>query len=85
MLGFFLLGSILIFCGFVLSVGRFLNCLIVLENFKVLLLFCSLIFWWESHVLFLALVVIFTVEVTLSLVVLTRLWDYGLLRDVISF
>lgn len=73
MLGGFLVGTVLIFCGFVLSVGRFLNCLIVLENFKILLLFCSLVLGSERHMVFLALVVIFTVEVTLSLVVLTRL------------
>nr|NP_059461.1 NADH dehydrogenase subunit 4L [Paragonimus westermani]AAF73396.1 NADH dehydrogenase subunit 4L [Paragonimus westermani]AAN15172.1 NADH dehydrogenase subunit 4L [Paragonimus westermani]QWT69515.1 NADH dehydrogenase subunit 4L [Paragonimus westermani]QWT69527.1 NADH dehydrogenase subunit 4L [Paragonimus westermani] len=73
-----LVGSFVVLCGFVLSLSRFLNCLIVVENFNVLLLF-SAIFqqWGESHILFIALMVIFTVEVVLGLVVLTRLWDLG--------
>lgn len=66
-------GVVVVLFRFTLSLGRFLNCLIVLEKFKVLLLFASLLFWDESHVLFLSFIVIFTVEVTLRLVVLTRL------------
>lgn len=80
-----LLGVFIIITSFVLSLGRFLNCLIVLENLNVLLLVSSLLFLGERRVLFLILIVIFTIEVTLSLVVLTRLWDYRELVDVTSF
>ena len=74
MLSLLLAGVCIVLCGFVLSLGRFLNCLIVLENLKVLLLFCSLVMLGEeSRMFFLTLMVIFTVEVTLSLVVLTRI------------
>lgn len=38
MLYFSVLGVLIIMLSFVLSLGRFLNCLIVLENLKVLLL-----------------------------------------------
>lgn len=69
-----LIGRFIILCSFILSLTRLLNCLIVVENLKVLLLFVSLIHQWEeSHMFFLALMVIFTVEVVLGLVVLTRL------------
>lgn len=81
-----LIGSSLVLLRFILSLGRFLNCLMVLENFNVLLLFGSLcILAGDTRVLFLALMVIFTLEVTLGLVVLTRLWDYSCLVDVTSF
>nr|QAY80531.1 NADH dehydrogenase subunit 4L [Paragonimus kellicotti] len=72
------LGSLIVLCGLILSLSRLLSCLIIVENFNVLLLF-SAIFqqWQESHILFIALMVIFTVEVILGLVVLTRLWDLG--------
>lgn len=59
---------------FVLSLSRLLKCLIVLEKFKVLLLFTSLVGQVEERrILFIALMVIFTIEVTLGLVVLIRL------------
>lgn len=67
------LGVLVIIFSFVLSLGRFLNCLIVLENLKVLLLLNCILLWGERRVLFLVLIVIFTIEVTISLVVLTRL------------
>lgn len=65
----------LISFSFILGLPRLLNCLIVLENLKVVLLFLCL--WGqgeEFRVLFLILMVIFTVEVTLGLVVLSRIW-----------
>ena len=69
-----LFGGLISLFRFILSATRLLNCLIVIENFKVLLLFSCLVCQWEeSRVLFLALMVIFTIEVTLGLVVLTRL------------
>lgn len=76
MYNFILLSGLLIaFLRFFLSFSRLLNCLIVVENVKVLLLFfCLLNQYSEVRVIFLALMVIFTVEVTLGLVVLTRLW-----------
>lgn len=62
--------------SFVLSVPRLLSCLIMLEKLNVLLLFKSLVSGLEEfRMLFLALVVIFTVEVVLGLVILTRVWD----------
>lgn len=73
MLSVLILGFIITLKSFVLSLGRFLNCLIVLENLNILLLLCSVLFWDGNRTLFISLIVIFTVEVTLSLVVLTRL------------
>nr|APX55305.1 NADH dehydrogenase subunit 4L [Fasciolopsis buski] len=78
LVSFLYVGSLLIIFGFFLSLGRLLNCLIVVENFNVLLLFvCLLCQWDEFRVVFIALMVIFTIEVTLGLVVLTRLWDFS--------
>lgn len=69
-------GLIIIVCGFVLSLGRLLNCLMVVENFKILLLFvCVLSQGEDRRMLFVSLMVIFTIEVVLGLVVLTRVWD----------
>nr|YP_009533199.1 NADH dehydrogenase subunit 4L [Cyathocotyle prussica]AYH51384.1 NADH dehydrogenase subunit 4L [Cyathocotyle prussica] len=80
-----LFGGILALFSFILSATRLLNCLIIIENFNVLILFACLVSQWEeSRVLFLALMVIFTVEVTLGLVVLTRLWSSSLLIDIVG-
>nr|YP_009026837.1 NADH dehydrogenase subunit 4L [Fasciola gigantica]AHW40467.1 NADH dehydrogenase subunit 4L [Fasciola gigantica]WJO90026.1 NADH dehydrogenase subunit 4L [Fasciola gigantica] len=71
-------GVLVIIFGFFLSLGRLLNCLIVVENLNVLLLFVCLVGQWEEfRIVFIALMVIFTIEVTLGLVVLTRLWDFS--------
>lgn len=68
------LGVRVIACRFFLSMTRLLNCLIVVENFKVLILFLSMLSQrGESFIFFIALMVIFTIEVVLGLVVLTRL------------
>lgn len=73
---FFIVSLRIVLCSFVLSLSRLLNCLIVVENFKVLLLFSRLLMNWdETRIFFIALMVIFTIEVVLGLVVLTRLWD----------
>nr|YP_008994156.1 NADH dehydrogenase subunit 4L [Metagonimus yokogawai]AGN12758.1 NADH dehydrogenase subunit 4L [Metagonimus yokogawai] len=71
----FLVGVVIILFSFFLSVTRLLNCLIVVENFNVLLLFSTILSQWgESFIFFISLMVIFTIEVVLGLVVLTRLW-----------
>nr|YP_009646078.1 NADH dehydrogenase subunit 4L [Plagiorchis maculosus]QBX99305.1 NADH dehydrogenase subunit 4L [Plagiorchis maculosus] len=73
---FFIVSLSIVLCSFMLSLSRLLNCLIVVENFNVLLLFSSLLMNWdETRIFFIALMVIFTIEVVLGLVVLTRLWD----------
>nr|YP_009262359.1 NADH dehydrogenase subunit 4L [Fasciolopsis buski]ANI86935.1 NADH dehydrogenase subunit 4L [Fasciolopsis buski] len=78
LVSFLYIGGLLIIFGFFLSLGRLLNCLIVVENFNVLLLFvCLLCQWDEFRIMFIALMVIFTIEVMLGLVVLTRLWDFS--------
>lgn len=70
----FLLGLLIILFRFFLSMTRLLKCLIVVENFNVLLLFMSIMVQrGETYILFIALMVIFTIEVVLGLVVLTRL------------
>lgn len=64
----------MVICNFIMSLGHLLNCLIVVENLKVLLLFvCVLGQQEESRMMFISLVVIFTIEVVLGLVVLTRI------------
>nr|QIX04627.1 NADH dehydrogenase subunit 4L [Brachylecithum sp. PakAb2] len=69
-------GISLALCSFVLSFPRLLGCLIALENLNVLLLLSCLVSSLEEfRILFLALMVLFTVEVVLGLVILTRLWD----------
>nr|YP_010461149.1 NADH dehydrogenase subunit 4L [Carassotrema koreanum]UUF91998.1 NADH dehydrogenase subunit 4L [Carassotrema koreanum] len=80
------LGVGIVLCSFVLSLTRLLNCLIVVENFNVLLLVsCLLSQSEEFRMLFIALMVIFTVEVVLGLVVLTRLWDSSDLIGIVGW
>lgn len=68
------LGGIVVFFRFLLSLRRLLNCLIVVEKFNVLLLLSAVSRQWSDfHIFFISLMVIFTVEVVLGLVVLTRL------------
>nr|QHN60565.1 NADH dehydrogenase subunit 4L [Spirometra erinaceieuropaei] len=77
---------IMVFLGFILSLTRFLSCLIILENFIVLLLLFSLLLGlFDSHVLFIALMVVSTVEVIVGLVVLTRVWECTNSLDLVSF
>nr|YP_010287726.1 NADH dehydrogenase subunit 4L [Spirometra ranarum]AEZ35289.1 NADH dehydrogenase subunit 4L [Spirometra erinaceieuropaei]ARX11442.1 NADH dehydrogenase subunit 4L [Spirometra erinaceieuropaei]QHN60442.1 NADH dehydrogenase subunit 4L [Spirometra erinaceieuropaei]QHN60484.1 NADH dehydrogenase subunit 4L [Spirometra erinaceieuropaei]QHN60487.1 NADH dehydrogenase subunit 4L [Spirometra erinaceieuropaei] len=77
---------IMVFLGFILSLTRFLSCLIILENFNVLLLLFSLLLGlFDSHVLFIALMVVSTVEVIVGLVVLTRVWECTNSLDLVSF
>jgi NADH:ubiquinone oxidoreductase subunit K len=59
-----------------LSYNRFLNCLIILENFNILLLMYALISSAiDRHMIFIILMVVSTIEVIVGLVVLTRLWE----------
>lgn len=82
---FFFVGVTVIFFGFVLSLGRLLKCLLVVEKFKVLLLFmCILSQLEESRMLFISLIVVFTIEVVLGLVVLTRIWNIGDLIGIVG-
>nr|YP_001218782.1 NADH dehydrogenase subunit 4L [Dibothriocephalus nihonkaiensis]ABN79367.1 NADH dehydrogenase subunit 4L [Dibothriocephalus nihonkaiensis]BAF61113.1 NADH dehydrogenase subunit 4L [Dibothriocephalus nihonkaiensis] len=75
-----------ILLGFILSLTRFLNCLIILENFNVLLLLFSLLLSIaDSHVIFIVLMVVSTVEVIIGLVVLTRVWECTNSLDLVSF
>nr|YP_010129816.1 NADH dehydrogenase subunit 4L [Spirometra theileri]QVD40116.1 NADH dehydrogenase subunit 4L [Spirometra theileri] len=77
---------IMVFLGFILSLTRFLSCLIILENFNVLLLLFSLLLGLlNSHVIFIALMVVSTVEVIVGLVVLTRVWECTNSLDLVSF
>nr|YP_009517314.1 NADH dehydrogenase subunit 4L [Ligula intestinalis]AXO78665.1 NADH dehydrogenase subunit 4L [Ligula intestinalis]QXU59623.1 NADH dehydrogenase subunit 4L [Ligula intestinalis]QXU59635.1 NADH dehydrogenase subunit 4L [Ligula intestinalis]WRW54519.1 NADH dehydrogenase subunit 4L [Ligula intestinalis] len=75
-----------ILLGFILSLTRFLNCLIILENFNVLLLLFSLLLSMaDSHIIFIILMVVSTVEVIIGLVVLTRVWECTNSLDLVSF
>lgn len=75
-----------ILLGFILSLTRFLNCLIILENFKVLLLLFSLLLSVaDRHIIFIVLMVVSTVEVIIGLVVLTRVWESTNSLDLVSF
>nr|QXU59599.1 NADH dehydrogenase subunit 4L [Schistocephalus solidus]QXU59647.1 NADH dehydrogenase subunit 4L [Schistocephalus solidus] len=77
---------VVILLGFVLSLTRFLNCLIILENFNVLLLLFSLLnTLLEGHIIFIVLMVVSTVEVIIGLVVLTRVWESTNSLDLVSF
>nr|YP_010853271.1 NADH dehydrogenase subunit 4L [Metorchis bilis]WGM81690.1 NADH dehydrogenase subunit 4L [Metorchis bilis] len=81
-----ILGVFIVLCSFFLSVSRLLNCLIVVENLNVLLLFVTMLSQrGETYIFFIALMVIFTVEVMLGLVVLTRLWDSSELIDIVGW
>nr|UFQ88269.1 NADH dehydrogenase subunit 4L [Anthocephalum sp. LRP 10373]UFQ88281.1 NADH dehydrogenase subunit 4L [Anthocephalum sp. LRP 10374] len=82
---YFLLFSA-IFISFFLSLSRFLNCLIILENFNVLLLLFSLLSSvFDNHMLFIVLMVVSTVEVIIGLVVLTRVWESSSSLELLSF
>nr|UFQ89277.1 NADH dehydrogenase subunit 4L [Echeneibothrium multiloculatum] len=75
-----------ILASFFLASGRFLSCLIILENFNVLLLIFSLLnTLFDSHMIFIVLMVVSTVEVIIGLVVLTRVWECTNSLDTLSF
>nr|WPK96137.1 NADH dehydrogenase subunit 4l [Anoplocephaloides dentata] len=82
----YLLLFFIVTLSFFLCYSRFLNCLIILENFNVLLLlFCLLLGSMDSHMTFIVLMVISTVEIIVGLVVLTRIWECSSSIELISF
>nr|QBZ73927.1 NADH dehydrogenase subunit 4L [Versteria mustelae] len=86
MISIFLVFSSVIAFSFFLSINRFLNCLIILENFNVLvLLFCLLLSLVDGHMIFVVLMVISTVEVIIGLVVLTRVWECLYSLELVGF
>nr|YP_007476440.1 NADH dehydrogenase subunit 4L [Echinococcus equinus]AAK82344.1 NADH dehydrogenase subunit 4L [Echinococcus equinus]ARO49930.1 NADH dehydrogenase subunit 4L [Echinococcus equinus]BAM84077.1 NADH dehydrogenase subunit 4L [Echinococcus equinus] len=86
MVTLFLLFSFVIMVSYFLAVGRFLNSLIILENFNVLiLLFCLLYSSLDSHVIFIVFMVVSTVEIVISLTVLTRVWECSSCLELVDF
>nr|YP_010737122.1 NADH dehydrogenase subunit 4L [Tristoma integrum]WEP25117.1 NADH dehydrogenase subunit 4L [Tristoma integrum] len=75
-------GLLIVFLGFFLSSFQFLSILVVLENLNVLILLMSCLIDTEGGSLcFLVFIVVATMEVTLALVVLSRLWSQNLLNS----
>nr|AOL57810.1 NADH dehydrogenase subunit 4L [Echinococcus granulosus]AWD27190.1 NADH dehydrogenase subunit 4L [Echinococcus granulosus]AWD27358.1 NADH dehydrogenase subunit 4L [Echinococcus granulosus] len=86
MVTLFLLFSFVIMVSYFLTVGRFLNSLIILENFNVLvLLFCLLFSSLDNHMIFITLMVISTLEIIVSLTVLTRVWECSSCLELVDF
>nr|ANH79413.1 NADH dehydrogenase subunit 4L [Echinococcus granulosus]ARO49754.1 NADH dehydrogenase subunit 4L [Echinococcus granulosus]AWD27142.1 NADH dehydrogenase subunit 4L [Echinococcus granulosus] len=86
MITLFLLFSFVIMVSYFLTVGRFLNSLIILENFNVLvLLFCLLFSSLDNHMIFITLMVISTLEIIISLTVLTRVWECSSCLELVDF
>lgn len=86
MITIFLILFLTIVLSFFLSFSRFLNCLIILEKFNVLLLlFCLVLGRLDRHMLFIVLIIISTVEVIVGLVVLTRVWECSSTIESVSF
>nr|BAP10840.1 NADH dehydrogenase subunit 4L [Taenia sp. MZH:127052] len=86
MISLFLIFCFVIMISFFLSITRFLNTLIVLENFNVLILmFCLIFSSFDSHMIFMALMVISTVEIIVGLVILTRVWECSFSLELIDF
>nr|YP_009415138.1 NADH dehydrogenase subunit 4L [Breviscolex orientalis]ASL24591.1 NADH dehydrogenase subunit 4L [Breviscolex orientalis] len=85
MMALFLVIFSVVMLALMLSVSRFLNCLVILENFNVLLLlFCLWVGAYSTHMVFVVLMVVTTIEVVVGLVVLTRLWETGGFMDVVG-
>nr|AWD27478.1 NADH dehydrogenase subunit 4L [Echinococcus granulosus] len=86
MVTLFLFFSFVIMVSYFLTVGRFLNSLIILENFNVLvLLFCLLFSSLDNHMIFITLMVISTLEIIISLTVLTRVWECSSCLELVDF
>lgn len=69
-----------------LTLNRFLNKLIILERLKVLIiLFCLLCSSSDNHMIFIAFIVVSTIEVIIGLVVLTQVWECSSLLDLVDF
>lgn len=77
---------LIIVLRFFLSFSRFLNCLIVLEKFNILLLlFCLIVSKVDNHMIFIALMVVSTIEIIGGLTVLTRVWECSMLSELEFF
>nr|YP_007890984.1 NADH dehydrogenase subunit 4L [Hydatigera parva]BAN15656.1 NADH dehydrogenase subunit 4L [Hydatigera parva] len=86
MISLLLIFVFVLFFGFVLSIGHFLNNLIILESLNVLvLLFCLLFSTLDSHMIFIALIVVSTIEVVVGLVILTQVWECSSSLDLVCF
>nr|UEC44187.1 NADH dehydrogenase subunit 4L [Taenia tianguangfui] len=86
MVTLFLLFWFVIVMSYFLCISRFLNSLIIMENFNVLiLLFCLLFSSYDSHMIFMTVMVISTVEVIIGLVVLTRIWECSSSLELVGF
>nr|YP_007890996.1 NADH dehydrogenase subunit 4L [Hydatigera krepkogorski]BAN15680.1 NADH dehydrogenase subunit 4L [Hydatigera krepkogorski] len=71
--------------SFFLTLNRFLNNLIILESLNVLvILFCLLYSSFDNHMIFIAFIVVSTVEVIVGLVVLTKVWECSSLLDLVD-
>nr|YP_009756892.1 NADH dehydrogenase subunit 4L [Capsala pricei]QIK50409.1 NADH dehydrogenase subunit 4L [Capsala pricei] len=78
----YLFGLFIVFFSFFLSSFQFLSILVVLENLNVLILLNSCLLDSSSgNLCFLVFIVVATIEVTLSLVVLSRLWSQNLITS----
>lgn len=86
MVTLFLVLVFVILVRFFLSITRFLNSLIILENFNVLvLMMCLLTSSNDSHMIFMTLMVISTVEIIIGLVLLTRVWECSSSLELVDF
>nr|YP_003001997.1 NADH dehydrogenase subunit 4L [Taenia hydatigena]ACN72663.1 NADH dehydrogenase subunit 4L [Taenia hydatigena]ACS37260.1 NADH dehydrogenase subunit 4L [Taenia hydatigena]QSV08700.1 NADH dehydrogenase subunit 4L [Taenia hydatigena]QSV08712.1 NADH dehydrogenase subunit 4L [Taenia hydatigena]QSV08724.1 NADH dehydrogenase subunit 4L [Taenia hydatigena] len=86
MVTLFLVLVFVILVSFFLSITRFLNSLIILENFNVLvLMMCLLTSSNDSHMIFMTLMVISTVEIIIGLVLLTRVWECSSSLELVDF
>lgn len=72
----FTIGLMIMLGVFSLVKFKFISMLLLIENFKVLILLVTYIARLDGlRILFLVFMVVATIEVTLALVSLTRLWD----------
>nr|AFD18239.1 NADH dehydrogenase subunit 4L [Pseudorhabdosynochus yangjiangensis] len=80
----FLLSLFLILVCVIISFSGFsyLGILVLLENLNVIILFYVIISGiWGQYTNFIIFIVVSTIEVTLGLVILTRLWNNDSLID----
>nr|YP_010286150.1 NADH dehydrogenase subunit 4L [Hydatigera sp. XHPW10]UKS07988.1 NADH dehydrogenase subunit 4L [Hydatigera sp. XHPW10] len=86
MVSLVVLFSLVICVSFFLTLNRFLNNLIILENLNVLvIMFCLLCSSLDNHMIFIAFIVVSTIEVIIGLVVLILVWECSSLLDLVDF
>nr|YP_010133151.1 NADH dehydrogenase subunit 4L [Hydatigera taeniaeformis]ACN76686.1 NADH dehydrogenase subunit 4L [Hydatigera taeniaeformis]BAV82577.1 NADH dehydrogenase subunit 4L [Hydatigera taeniaeformis] len=86
MISLILIYSSIVCVSFFLTLNRFLNNLIILESLNVLvILFCLLCSSLDNHMIFIAFIVVSTIEVIIGLVVLTQIWECSSLLDLADF